>query len=68
MCQNLINLLSNHLNGSLKVICPPQKSFLKCPFLILHAKTLLQTNFYVESKFVEYLQHFSDIDRLLKQI
>ena len=46
----------------------PEKSFLKCPFLILNIKTLLQTNFYMLSKFAEYLQHFSDIDRLLKQI
>ena len=45
-----------------------KKSFLKCPFLILNIKTLLQTNFYMVSKFAEHLQHFSDIDRLLKQI
>ena len=46
----------------------PKKKFLKCPFLILNIKALLQTNFYILSKFAEHLQHFSDIDRLLKQI
>ena len=46
----------------------PEKSFLKCPFLILNIKILLQTNFYMVSKFAEHLQHFSDIDKFLKQI
>ena len=46
----------------------PQKSFLKYPFLILHIKTVLQANFYMVSKFTEHLQHFSDVDRLFKQI
>ena len=45
-----------------------EKSFLKCSFLILNIKTLLQANFYIVSKFAEHLHHFSDIDRLLKQI
>ena len=45
-----------------------EKSFLKCPFLILIIKALLQTNFYIVSKFAEHLQHFSDIDRRVKQI
>ena len=45
----------------------PEKSFLNFPFLILHIKSLLQTNFYVISKFAEHLQHFSDIDRFFKQ-
>ena len=44
----------------------PEKSFLKCPFLILNIKTLLQTNFYIVSKFAEHLQHFSDIGFLNK--
>ena len=46
----------------------PKKSFLKCPFLILNIKILLQTNFYMVSKFAEHLQHFSGIDGFLKQI
>ena len=46
----------------------PQKSFLKYPFLILNIKTVLQANFYMVSKFTEHLQHFSDVDRLFKQI
>ena len=51
----------------LKSFFPP-KSFLKYPFLILHIKTVLQANFYMVSKFTEHLQHFSDVDRLFKQI
>ena len=66
-CQNLLNLFSNHLNGFLKLFFP-KKTFLKCPFIILHIKILLQTNFYMVSKFAEHLQHFHNIDRLLKQI
>ena len=53
--------------GFLKLFFP-KKTFLKCPFLILHIKILLQTNFYMVSKFAEHLQHFHDINRLLKQI
>ena len=45
-----------------------KKSFLKCRFFILEINTLLQTNFYVVSKFAKHLQHFSDTDRPLKQI
>ena len=45
-----------------------KKSFLKCRFFILEINTLLQTNFYVVSKFAKHLQHCSDTDRPLKQI
>ena len=66
--QILKHIQLHNLNGFLKVTFPPKKSFLKYPFLVLHIKTLLQTNFCMVSKFAQHLHYFSDIDRLLKQI
>ena len=61
------NLFRRNFYGSLKVIFP-QEMFLKIPIPHLRHKALPQTNFYVLSKFAEHLQHYSDIERLLKQI
>ena len=54
--------------GFIKSFPPPKKKFFKMPISHFTHKNLAQANFHVVSKFAEHLQHFNDIDRLLKQI
>ena len=64
--QKLLNTFSKNLNELLKVFFP-MESFLKCPNIILDAKSYPQTNFQVVSKIAKEVQHFPLRKRLLKK-
>ena len=46
----------------------PEKKFLKMPIPHFKHKKSCSRPIYMVSKFAEHLQHFSDIDKFLKQI